>query len=167
MHPCPPPPLPPAGGALPPQLNLSVESWIEWEEAALRPAVYGGSADALAAAVQRVQEGLGGGSKCFLAGAGSQPSLADLVVYATLSPLAGAWSLLLLLPLLPLLPLRRQCMWPAGGCSGLLGAVLLAGGACCAADKIDVEAGAAGRLCCQSGAGPAGGCVDTALCCWR
>lgn len=79
-----------------------MESWIEWEEAALRPAVYGGSADGLAAAVQRLREGLGGGSKRFLAGAGDRPSLADIVVYATLSPLAGAccgcWAAHLLLP---------------------------------------------------------------------
>ena len=96
----------PAGGALPPQLNLAVESWIEFEEAALRPAVYGGSSDAVAAAVQRVKDGLGG-SKRFLAGSGSQPSLADLVVYATLSPLAGAWVLLLLL---------RSCHCAVGCC---------------------------------------------------
>lgn len=90
---CPIRPQPPAGGALPPQLNLAVESWLEWEQAALRPAVYGGSADALAAALQRVTDGLGGGKR-FLAGSGSQPSLADLVVYATLSPLAGGLLLL-------------------------------------------------------------------------
>ena len=70
-----------------------MESWIEWEEAALRLAVYGGSADALAAALQRVADALGGGKRV-LAGSGSQPSLADLVVYATLSPLAGGLLLL-------------------------------------------------------------------------
>lgn len=70
-------------------LSLGAESWIEWEEAALRPAVYGGSADALGACVQRLAAALASGRR-FLAGPGQAPSLADVVVYATLSPLAGA-----------------------------------------------------------------------------
>ena len=78
-----------AGGGLPPQLDLGVESWVEWEERCLRPAVYSGDSQGLAAAVRRVADGLAGGRR-FLAGAGAAPSLADFVVYATLSPLAGA-----------------------------------------------------------------------------
>jgi glutathione S-transferase len=65
--------------------NLSLESWLEWEEHRLRPAVYGGDAAALKAAVQQLAEGLAGRKHLV----GGQLSLADLVVYATLRPLAG------------------------------------------------------------------------------
>ena len=77
---------PPSGASLAPQLDLNVESWVEWEEAVLRPAVYAGDTAALAAAVARLAAALAGG-RAFLAG--STLSLADICVYATLSPVAG------------------------------------------------------------------------------
>ena len=88
MQPLSMPPNPrPAGASLAPKLDLNVESWVEWEERCLRPAVYGGDAAALAAAVGRLAAALAASGGQFLAA--GQLTLADIVVYATLSPLAG------------------------------------------------------------------------------
>jgi methionyl-tRNA synthetase len=51
--------------------------------------VYGSDAAALTAAVQRLAAGLASGRR-FLSGSGEQLGLADVEVYATLSPLAGS-----------------------------------------------------------------------------
>ncbi len=64
-----------------------MDSWLEWEERCLRPAVHGGDSAALGAAVGRLASALGASGGQFLAG--GQLSLADIVVYATLRPLAG------------------------------------------------------------------------------
>lgn len=85
-----------------------MESWLEWEECCLRPVVYTGDAAGLQAAVRRVTEGLACGRK-FLAGAA--PGLADYVVYATLSPLAGKMG--------------------RGGWVNILALLLLVPGCCC------------------------------------
>lgn len=69
-----------------PTTSLEIESWVEWEEHCLRPAVYASDATALQAAVQRLGEGLQG--RKYLTG--SQLSMADVVVYATLQPLIGS-----------------------------------------------------------------------------
>lgn len=69
------------------KLDLNVESWLEWEERCLRPSVYGSDSAALAAAVGRLAAALAASGGQYLAG--GQLSLADIVVYATLSPLAG------------------------------------------------------------------------------
>lgn len=76
-----------AGAPLAPKLDLNVESWLEWEERCLRPSIYGSDSAALAAAVGQLASALGAAGGQFLAG--GQLSLADIVVYATLSPLAG------------------------------------------------------------------------------
>ncbi|KAL4436391.1 hypothetical protein ABPG77_009953 [Micractinium sp. CCAP 211/92] len=76
------------GAPLAPKLDLNVDSWLEWEERCLRPAVYSGDSAALGAAVGRLASALGASGSQFLAG--GQLSLADIVVYATLSPLAGS-----------------------------------------------------------------------------
>lgn len=66
--------------------TFAIESWVEWEEAALRPAAYSGDSAALAAAVARLATGLAGRKHLV----GGQLSLADCVVYGTLRPLLGS-----------------------------------------------------------------------------
>eukprot|EP00887_Chlorella_sp_A99_P004349 scaffold15.g4349.t1 len=69
-------------------LDLSGESWLEWEERVLRPAALSGDQQRLGAAVGALAAALA--RRPSLSGQGGQPGLADLVVYATLSPLSGS-----------------------------------------------------------------------------
>ena len=75
-----------AGPAALEQLGLRGESWLEWEERALRPATLDGEAAPLAAAAARLAAALAAAGGAFLGGSG-EPGLADVVLYATLCPL--------------------------------------------------------------------------------
>ncbi|KAI3430770.1 hypothetical protein D9Q98_009182 [Chlorella vulgaris] len=78
--------------------DFANESWLEWEESHLRPAVYGGNAAALESAVQHLSAALSGSNQQFLGG--SKLGLSDIAVFATLRPLADSSTLAPLQPYL-------------------------------------------------------------------
>lgn len=78
--------------------DLANESWLEWEESHLRPAVYGGDAAALESAVQHLSAALSGSNQHLIGG--SKLGLSDIAVFATLRPLADSSTLAPLQPYL-------------------------------------------------------------------
>ena len=66
-------------------ISLSEETWIEWEESVLRPAVYGRDAGAVASALEALERETAGGT-AYLSRDSESPdlSLADVVVGCTL-----------------------------------------------------------------------------------